>query len=48
MYWPLSSLWTLVNDPIRKLFEHIISMFGGYYDRLSEKMLGEFVKKNDN
>ena len=48
-FWPWSLVWTLINDPLRKLFEHIYQHIQRLYqsiaDRLyagvEEEMLGE-------
>lgn len=45
IYWPLSSIWTLINDPVKKAFEFILSQFGGLYDKMTEKILGDLKKK---
>jgi hypothetical protein len=47
IYWPLSSLWTLINDPVKKAFEFVLSQFGGFYDKMSEKILGDIVKEKE-
>jgi hypothetical protein len=47
IYWPLSSVWTLINDPVKKAFEFVLSQFGGFYDKMSEKILGDIAKKKE-
>jgi len=47
IYWPLSSVWTLINDPVKKAFEFVLSQFGGFYDKMSEKILGDIVKEKE-
>lgn len=41
MYWPWSMLWTLVNDPIKKLFKAIYRRIEGVYDRISDSLFGD-------
>jgi hypothetical protein len=45
IYWPFSAIWTLINDPVKKSFEFVLSQFGGLYDKMSEKILGDLKKK---
>ena len=47
IYWPLSSIWTLINDPIKKSFEFILSQFGGFYNKMSESILGDIIKEKE-
>ena len=48
LYWPVSGLWTLINDPFKKAFEYIIEHFGKFYDKMVFKILGDLVKKPEN
>ena len=34
-YWPFSAFWTLLNDPIRRLWNAIYSILGGLLQRMS-------------
>lgn len=45
IYWPFSALWTLINDPVRKLANAIADQFAGTYNSISKKILGDFYKK---
>ncbi len=38
IYWPLSGAWTLINDPIRKMYRSIFEWVGGSYQKMSDKM----------
>jgi hypothetical protein len=38
IYWPLSGAWTLINDPIKKLYRSIFEWVGGSYQKMSDKM----------
>lgn len=46
IYWPLSAIWTIINDPVKKSFEFVLSQFGGLYDKMSEKILGDLKRKD--
>lgn len=37
-YWPFSAAATIVNEPIRRLFLKIFSMFKGTYDKIATKV----------
>lgn len=44
-FWPTSMFWTLLNDPIRKLFKFLIyDVFIGIYKTMHRKMVGDFLK----
>lgn len=45
LYFPLSATWTLINDPVKKLFELILEQFGGIYDNIAKKILGDLENK---
>ena len=36
--WPASMLWTVINDPVKRAFEHIYNMLGGVYQMISNKV----------
>lgn len=37
MYWPLSVLWTLINDPVRKAFMFVFEHVKGVYQLITAK-----------
>lgn len=37
-YWPFSLIWTLMNDPIRKMFKIIYTYFSNLYQKMSNHM----------
>ncbi|KKM93267.1 hypothetical protein LCGC14_1210040 [marine sediment metagenome] len=37
-YWPWSMVWTLINDPIKKLFRMIYRRLQRVYDKISESV----------
>ena len=39
-YWPWSAFWTLLNNPLKWLFEEIKEMLGGLFKRLYKRILG--------
>jgi hypothetical protein len=45
-YWPLSGLWTLINDPMRKLFQFIQMKFAGTYQKMATNMFKGFEIKS--
>lgn len=40
-YWPFSAFWTLLNDPIRRLWNAIYSVLGGILQRISNKVFAD-------
>jgi hypothetical protein len=47
-YWPFSSLWTLINEPLRKSFEFVYSKIGGTFDKISDKIFGDLIKEQES
>jgi len=48
VFWVPSMVWTILNDPIRKLFNFIIhDLFIGVYQKMYNKMVGELLKDED-
>jgi hypothetical protein len=37
-YWPFSATWTLVNDPVRKLYQFVYSRLRGSLQAISDRM----------
>lgn len=44
-YWPLSATWTIINDPIRKMYKHILYRLSGFYQGISDRMFPELNEK---
>ena len=42
VWWPTSALWTLVNDPIRKLAEKLYAALQGVYSKISQQAFQKF------
>lgn len=45
LYWPLSALWILINQPIRKMFKWIIKTFGSQYQKISDNVFKDLNEK---
>jgi hypothetical protein len=41
MYWPISLVWMVINDPVKKVFTTIYQYTGKVYDTISAKVMGE-------
>jgi len=39
-HWPLSMIWTLINDPVRKVLNYIFNQFKGIYQKMSNYIFG--------
>ncbi len=37
-YWPTSMLWTIVNDPVKRIFKEIFRRVRAVYDAISDHM----------
>ena len=45
-FWPTSMFWTILNDPIRKLFKFLIfDVFIGIFRKMHQKMVGDLIKE---
>jgi hypothetical protein len=44
-YWPWSAFWTLLNDPIRRLFRRLYNNLREFYQKMSDKVFADV--KND-
>jgi len=46
-FWPTSMFWTILNDPIKKLFNFLIyDVFIGIYRKMYKKMVGDLVDES--
>jgi hypothetical protein len=43
-YWPLSLLGTLVNDPFRRFFNWVYESISGFYDKITQNQIDNYVK----
>lgn len=46
-YWPVSMTWTLINDPIRKIFNWIYEVTAKSFQSDSDKVFADIVAKNE-
>ena len=37
-YWPMSALWTIINDPIRRLFNRLHKKLDKVYQKISDRV----------
>jgi len=42
IWWPTSALWTLINDPIRKIAEKLFGTLQGIYSKISQQAFKNF------
>jgi hypothetical protein len=42
VWWPTSALWTLINDPIRKIAEKLYAGMQGIYSRISQQAFKKY------
>ena len=47
MYWPLSGIWTLINDPIKKAFGRIFVGLENRFQKISDNLTKEFSEKDE-
>lgn len=40
-FWPLSGAWTLLNDPLRRLFNAVYGRIAGSLQKIADKALGQ-------
>jgi len=40
-WWPVSMVWTLINDPIRKLYRYTYEVLRGTFDRVGASAMGD-------
>lgn len=48
IYWPISGAWTLISNPVAKAFNKIFYRFEGVYQKISDKIMKEFIEKRNN
>jgi hypothetical protein len=41
MFWPVSFVWTIINDPVRKIANYIFSRIKGTFQKMSDSMFAE-------
>lgn len=45
IYWPLSGVWTLLNDPVRRIVETIYNSISGSLQSISDKAFSDYEKE---
>jgi hypothetical protein len=40
-HWPISALWTLINDPVRKALKAIYARIAGTLQRISDHLFSD-------
>jgi hypothetical protein len=48
MYWPISVIWSLLDDFVKKLVRHIVTMFQKFYQFISDSAFKKFEKDITN
>ena len=43
-YWPFSAFWTLINEPVKKMFKQIYSKIEKIYEKMSDKIFADIKK----
>lgn len=46
-FWPGSFVWTLINDPVRRIFETIYYKIARYMQRISDNLFEDIAKPRD-
>lgn len=46
-YWPFSMIWTIINEPVRKIFKYIYSKIEGIYDKMSKSVFYDYISKEE-
>lgn len=41
MFWPMSAVWTVINDPIRRSFAWAYNQVSGTFQRISDNAFGQ-------
>jgi len=41
-YWPFSATWTLINDPITRLYRFIYRRLGAVFEKISHAMFAKY------
>ena len=46
-YWPISAIWTIINDPIKKLFTLIFNKIKNGMQAMSDNIFAPLVKEHE-
>lgn len=47
-YWPLSAIWTLINDPVHRIFKMIYNRLGGVLQGMSNRAYRDFQPPSES
>ena len=48
MLWPAIMVWTMLTDPVRRVFEEIYDRIGGGLQAMSDRVFRDVVVTKDN
>lgn len=43
IYWPLSMIWTLINNPVRRIFNVIFNFMTNTFNRMSKAVFSNYI-----
>jgi hypothetical protein len=46
-YFPFSMIWTVINEPFKRLYNFLYARFVSVFERLEKIVLGELRAKNE-
>jgi hypothetical protein len=46
-YWPFSAFWTLINEPVKKIFKFIYTKFEGVFTYMEKKVFSDIRTMKD-
>lgn len=46
-YWPFSMLWTIINEPARKISMYIYSKIEGIYDKMAKSVFSDSISNDE-
>lgn len=46
-YWPASAIWTLINDPITRLWKFVYNRLGALFEHISKAMFSKYADDFD-
>jgi hypothetical protein len=47
IWWPFNCVWTIINDPVTRLFNWIYAQLGGFLQKLSNRVFSDIKAPND-
>ena len=46
IYWPISGLWTIMSNPVKKAFDRIFDKLEFFYQNISNRIMKDLVEKS--